>query len=235
MSARSPNAAGAPAPRPNFDRIAPLYRWLEYASLGRALERARLHHLPALPARRRALLLGDGDGRFTAQLLARQPWLSAQAVDLSPAMLRLLVRRVAPAARARLQTVCADARDWQPEIPCDLLVTHFFLDCLTTAEVAALVHRLATTSLAPGALWLLSEFRIPDGTWGWAARVYVRLLYAAFRVLTGLRVTALPDFRDALHTAGFKRLAVKHSLGGLLTAELWQLAPAAQEPVRGKA
>jgi hypothetical protein len=56
---------------PNFDRIARPYRWLEYLTLGRSLERAREVFLPLLKDRRQALILGDGDGRFTARLLAQ--------------------------------------------------------------------------------------------------------------------------------------------------------------------
>ena len=44
----------------NFDRLARPYRWLEYATFGRTLERCRFHFLPALTSARRALVLGDG-------------------------------------------------------------------------------------------------------------------------------------------------------------------------------
>ncbi len=88
---------------PRFDRVARLYRVLEYLSFGPMLERCRFHHLPALAAAdcSRALILGDGDGRFLARLLAACPELSAQAVDASPAMLRLLQ----PDLRNRAQSI----------------------------------------------------------------------------------------------------------------------------------
>ena len=69
--------------RLNFDRIARPYRWLEYLSLGRALERCRFHFLPRLRDCRRALVLGDGDGRFTAKLLDANPSVQVDAVDIS--------------------------------------------------------------------------------------------------------------------------------------------------------
>ena len=50
----------------NCDRIARWYRWLEYASFGRALERRRLEYLAATADARRVLILGEGDGRFLA-------------------------------------------------------------------------------------------------------------------------------------------------------------------------
>ena len=47
--------------QPNFDFVARPYRWLEYLTLGRALEHCRLHYLPSLLKRNRALILGDGE------------------------------------------------------------------------------------------------------------------------------------------------------------------------------
>ena len=205
---------------PNFDRIARPYRWLEYFTLGPILERTRNHHLPRVAHCRQALILGDGDGRFTARLLAYSPRMRADAVDLSPAMLRLLEARCA-ADSPRLAIHRADARSFGPQLPPDLVVTHFFLDCLTQNEVDTLAGAISAAS-APGTLWLVSDFRIPHGPVGWLASLYVRMLYLAFRMLTGLRVTRLPDHGSALRRSGFTRIAEHRSLFGILTTELWQ-------------
>jgi SAM-dependent methyltransferase len=89
---------------PNFDSLARPYRWMEYLTFGSALQRCRTHFLPQLsgrcPALGTALILGDGDGRFLARLLAANPHLSVDAVDTSAAMLRQLTRRAAAASPA---------------------------------------------------------------------------------------------------------------------------------------
>ena len=54
------------------------------------------------------------------------------------------------------------------------------------------------------------------------ARLLVRSLYLAFRLLTGLRTTHLPDYATPLTQAGLNRVAHQHRLAGLLTTELWQ-------------
>jgi len=196
---------------PNFDPVARIYRWAEYLSLGPLLQRTRTHFLPQLADRRRALVLGDGDGRFLAKLLAQNPALHATAVDTSEQMLKLLRARCDP---TRVQTIQADALTVALPPGTDLIVTHFFLDCFTQSEVDSLALRLAE----PGALWLVSDFRAGNPF----ARVYVRSLYFAFRVLTGLRVTHLSDPGAALTAAGFHRIAQHQSLGGLLYTELWR-------------
>jgi SAM-dependent methyltransferase len=224
---------------PNFDLIARPYRWCEYLTLGKALENCRNHFLPQLLDRHHALVLGDGDGRFLAQLLKHNSNLHADAVDISAAMLHLLRQRckaAVPNAALRLRTHHANALTFplqrESDAPdgydtpdgyggYDLVVTHFFLDCLTQPELDTLVTRIAPT-LAPGALWLISDFRIPAGPMRLPAKLLIRCLYLAFRVLTGLRTTRLPDHSTPLTQSGFTRIAHQHRLAGLLTTELWQ-------------
>jgi ubiquinone/menaquinone biosynthesis C-methylase UbiE len=206
----------------SFDALARPYRWLEYLTFGRSLERCRKYFLPRFAACRRALVLGDGDGRFVSALLATNPQIEADAVDGSASMLRELERRAASAAsRSRLRTHHANALGFMPDGPYDLVASHFFLDCLTQEQVEALCARVAP-HLAPEGMWVVSEFRIPHGPMRWPARVIVRLLYLGFRVLAGLRVKQLPDHAAAFQAAGLMRSAQSFSLGGILTAELWQ-------------
>jgi SAM-dependent methyltransferase len=212
---------------PDFNGIARPYRWLEYLTLGKALERCRTHYLPYLLQQKNALVLGDGDGRFLAQLLARNPQLHADAVDTSATMLQLLRQRceaTSPNATDRLHTHCANALTFPLDSSYDLVVTHFFLDCLTQPELNTLITRIAST-LSPGALWLISDFRIPDGLMHFPAKFLVRALYLAFRLLTGLRTTHLPDHVTPLTQAGLTRIAHQHRLAGILTTELWQVQP----------
>jgi ubiquinone/menaquinone biosynthesis C-methylase UbiE len=205
---------------PNYDRIAKAYRWLEYLMLGPLLERTRNYHLGRVTGCRQALILGDGDGRFTARLLEQNAAMRAEAVDVSGTMLELLAKR-ARASEGRLRTVQMDAREYVPRERPDLVCTHFFLDCFTQVDVDAMIARLAP-AVAPGCLWVVSDFRIPGGLMRFPARLYVRGLYFAFRVLTGLRTDRLPDFATPLLRAEFQLVAEHHLLFGLLTTELWK-------------
>lgn len=204
-----------------FNRIARLYRWAEYATFGRSLMQSRVHFLPALSQSMSALVLGDGDGRFTAELAHANPTLRIDAVDESPEMLRLLTRRT---PKNNLHTHCIDALRFTPQTTYDLIVTHFFLDCLTTQQVYGLTHCIVP-ACAPGTLWIVSEFDVPRGLLHWPARALIAALYLAFRILTGLTITRLPAWRDALHQAGFTPEATHPTLGGLLVSERWIFQP----------
>lgn len=197
----------------NFDPLARPYRWLEYLTFGPFLERCRFHFLHKLADRRRALILGDGDGRFTARFLADNPQATVLAIDSSLAMLDLLTRRVAnagPAARGRLQTRNEDLRAFCSPIGStfDLVVSHFFLDCLTEAEIASLVGQIKP-HLAPGALWLISEFAIPDRQpMKLVCQATIGSLYLAFRLFTGMKTRKLPRYGAQMREAGLDRKSV---------------------------
>ncbi len=211
-----------PATSANFDRIARPYRWLEYLSFGTMLERCRFCLVPQLASARRALIYGDGDGRFLARLLADNPHLHADVVDQSSAMLRLLESRVsAVGARDRICIHRADALAFELTGNYDLVVTHFFLDCFSTAEALALAQKIRP-HLSEDALWLVSEFAIPRGPAAIPAKSIIAALYAAFGLLTGLRTRTLPDYASALTHTGFAVAQRKMFLGGLLVSEVWK-------------
>ena len=204
-----------------FDRIAPWYRALEYLTFGRALEGRRFEYLNDLTAARRVLILGDGDGRFTARLATQHRDAQIDSVDLSARMLDLARGRIGPDSRVTLMHT--DARTFEPCGHYDAIVTHFFLDCLSSAETQTLVARISK-ALRPGSQWIVSEFQIPDREpMRFIARAIVSALYLAFRILTGLRVNRLLDHGAALSAHGFRRRDCQTALGGLLISELWQL------------
>jgi len=215
---------------PDFNRLAPLYQWMEFLTFGPWLSLTRFTFVSHITRSRRALVLGDGDGRFAVRLLRANPTFLVDAVEASSAMLQMLLRRAAPHTD-RLRVHLADARDWQPSTLgpgpcCDLIATHFFFDCLTQAEVESLARRLRS-AVSPSALWVVSEFAIPASWFGrLIARPVVAILYESFGLLTGLTVRSLPDHACALRLAGFDLQERRTRLAGLLIAELWCAGPA---------
>ena len=207
---------------PNFDRLASIYRWMEWLTFGPFLHRCRYAFLPGFSARRHALVIGDGDGRFTASLESSNLTIKVDAVDASEAMLRQLTAR---ASSARIRAHHADARAFMPpNRDYDLIATHFFLDCLTTEEVADLASRLRRDA-STNAIWVVSEFAVPPNLYGRTlARPLIRALYLAFALLTKLRVRKLPDYHAALTRSGWSLLEQRTFLGGLLVSQMYRRA-----------
>jgi len=207
-----------------FDRLARAYRWMEYFSFGPYLQQCRRLRIVEMTTCRHALVYGDGDGRFLAELMRRAPEIRATAVDASSKMLLRLARRLPPETPVRL--VHADALECEParfpEAPFDLVVSHFFLDCLNETEMATLLAHV-NDAADEAALWVVSDFAIPQraparllGAW------IVRGLYLAFGLLTGLRTRRLPDHPRAMREAGWMLEDRHELLFGLLVSESWR-------------
>jgi len=205
----------------NCDRIAPVYRWLEYAAFGQQLEKHRIAFLHAAAGRRHALVLGDGDGRFTHALAIDYPDLEIDFLDISAGMIRRARKRLASFPKVRIFQ--ADALQFTfPEEQYEIVFTHFFLDCFTSADLEVLMPHVAR-SLAPRASWIVSEFRQAPAGW---RKLYTKtllgIMYLFFRFATGLKTSRLPDYDSALQAAGFSKQTEKVSRGGLIVSEVWR-------------
>jgi len=197
----------------NCDCIARCYRWLEYAGFGRALEHRREALLADVANARRALVLGDGDGRALAALLAAAPNVQIDYVDVSARMLQLARQR---AGSVRVAYHQGDALSTPlPSEEYDLIVTHFFLDCFEEEDQARLIACVARAA-TPQAKWLVSEFRKPG--------LLVRALYLFFRVTTGLKTRRLVDHHPLFQRFGFRLARSESAWHGRLASELWMHA-----------
>lgn len=211
----------------NFDRIAPHYRWLELLCAGPLLQHCRTAFLGELPSPRHALIVGEGNGRFLVDFLRAHPEAQVTCVEASAAMLRLARARLAASGldSRSVEFLHADILTWVPP-PCrfDLLVTHFFLDCFRSDQLAAIIARLAAAA-ASEARWLVADFREPAaGLAKWRARAVIQSLYFFFRRAARLSATHLtpPDALLARH--GFVLRERRTWDWGLLHSDLWAAA-----------
>jgi SAM-dependent methyltransferase len=202
-------------------RLAQWYRWIEYAAFGRTLERSRFEFLPKLSEARRVLVLGEGDGRTLARLLALAPQAHFHVTELSPEMILLASARTGNVDRITFD--CGDAllANW-PSACCDAIVTHFFLDCFAENDARRLIRNLAT-ALRPGGIWLIGEFAIPRKGWRRLhAQIWIGTMYRFFGITTRLRTKALPPIEDLMREAGMERIARRDRRAGLIVSEIWR-------------
>jgi len=209
----------------SFDRLAPHYRWMEWLLAGGKLQRCRTAFLREIPAPRRVLMLGEGNGRCLAELLRAHPSADVTCVDASARMLECARSRVRAngLGDARITFIHADALHWQPPAPeFDLLVTHFFLDCFRADQLAALVPRLAAAA-TQDARWLLADFSEPSSGFGkWRARWILRAMYFFFRRATRLPATRLTPPDAFLRASGFALRKRRFADWGLMHSDRWE-------------
>ncbi len=200
--------------RANFDSLARGYSTFEWLAFGRGLERARFCLLDHLRDCRDILLLGDGDGRCLAQLAKIAPNARLHYVDASPAMLARAKSRLNEPEHARVTFTCADVFRWNPPLTSyDAIVTLFFLDCFSEADVKALVSKVQP-ALRPGAHWLWADFVLPArGMARWRAQAWLCVMYTFFRWQTGLTTRVLPASEKILGAANWQPLAAQEFHG----------------------
>ena len=210
----------------SFDAVAPWYRALETIAFGDALQRCRVACLNEIESPRQALVVGEGNGRFLCELLRAYPGVQVDCVDASERMLQLARSRIEmeqPDRADQVRYLLRDMTSWAPsDNHYDLVVTHFLLDCFPEAELADVIKNLASAARSE-AVWLLADFRLPDG--GFArpqARVWLVAMYQFFRLTARIRATELIDPTPYLQANGFA-LAGQHLFRrGMLKSELWR-------------
>jgi ubiquinone/menaquinone biosynthesis C-methylase UbiE len=203
----------------NCDTIARTYRWLEYAAFGNTLQRRRCEFLNVIGHAQTALVIGDGDGRFVAELHKRHPQMEVDSIDLSAEMVSLARRR---ASSPRVRFLKADARSVIfPRDRYDLIVTHFFLDCFSEADASDLIARIGSVA-GSTTRWIVSEFRTPPAGWpALHAALWLRTMYLFFRMTTGLSTRRLPRYHESLAANGFTLEREVTERFGLVASESW--------------
>jgi ubiquinone/menaquinone biosynthesis C-methylase UbiE len=207
----------------SFDTLAPFYRSLEVVTAGGILQRCRTAFLAEATGCRRALMLGEGPGRFLVELLRANPGVQVTCVERSPRMIEEARRQLTESELARVRFEQADALTWQPPRGVfDLVVTHFFLDCFRREELQALVLKIAG-SATEDARWLLADFREPETGWRrWRARAVLAMMYGFFRRATALSASRLTPPDEFLAAGGFRLAARRLANCGLAHSDLWQ-------------
>jgi ubiquinone/menaquinone biosynthesis C-methylase UbiE len=204
----------------NFDRIAPHYRWLERLVFGDRLQAARTAFVRQISPAQRALVVGEGNGRFLEVLLREHQSVRVDCLDASTRMLGLARRH---AGEERVRYLHADIRQAQLLVASyDLIVTHFFLDCLTETELRHVIARLSRAA-KDRATWLIADFCLPSHGWSrMRARLLISAMYFFFRAVAGIEARCLLDYAPLLSTEGFTLTNEVFSPNEMIRSQIWQ-------------
>jgi len=206
----------------SFDNLARPYAVLEHLLFGRKLEQARDFHLEALDTRKpgKALILGEGDGRFTYKALHTNPKLSVDSIEQSFEMRRLAQSRIEKLGNRGKDRYCQiknDALQYSfPQNEYDFVITQFFLDCFRTENANQLIVGINRALKVEGK-FLYLDFSIPNGrSTYWLSHGLVAFLYLFFRATTNIEARSLPllSWPKSLEARSKRRL-----MKGLLTCE----------------
>ena len=215
-------AKAGPAPTTGFDRVAWCYDALAALAFGPALQRAQRAALVELPAGApHVLILGGGAGWVLAEVLRQRPRATVLYLEASPNMLaraQARLHRTWPLAGPQVEFRHGTQAALGPMETFDVLVTFFVLDCIAAGDIGGALHRLRQAQ-RPGAPWLLADFR--PATRGWR-RMLLRMMYAFFRLTTGLRAREMPNLRLLLGALGLRRCSREVFFGGAVEGAVFR-------------
>jgi ubiquinone/menaquinone biosynthesis C-methylase UbiE len=213
----------------SFDALAPWYRTLEWIAFGDDLQHCRVACLGDITSPRRALIVGEGNGRFLCELLRLHPGIEVDCLDASQHMLLLARRRLQrelPERTRRVRFLHHDIMAWAaPERHYDLLVTHFVLDCFPEAALTGIIKKLARAA-TDDANWLLADFCVPaSGMARFRARAWLAAMYLFFRLTARIQASELIDPTPFLRVEGLGLARQQLFRKGMLKSELWRGTP----------
>jgi ubiquinone/menaquinone biosynthesis C-methylase UbiE len=199
---------------------------LEWIAFGDALQRCRVACLGEIAAPHRALIVGEGNGRFLCELLRLHPGVEIDCIDASQRMLQLARKRVEDElgdAGECVRFLHREITSWSPpEHHYDLLVTHFVLDCFPEVTLTGIMRKLARAA-TDDANWLLADFCIPrNGMTRFRARGWLAAMYLFFRITARIEAGELIDPTLFMRAGGFVSARQHLFQKGMLKSEIWR-------------
>lgn len=210
----------------SFDRIAPVYRLMEFVLAGNKLHRCRTAWLDVVPHPESVLLLGEGHGRALVECCRRFEKTPITYIDSSRQMIH---QARAALLRERLdvrnvQFIHADVFEWleNNQTTYTHIITNFFLDCFTPVQIDQLI-KLISRHTRMDTHWLLADFNLPEAGWmRLRSRLILGGMYLFFKYATRLPATSLTPIDGMLQRSGFQLQQRREYEWGLLRSDWWQ-------------
>ncbi len=208
-----------------YNRLAPVYVWLERLAFGNALMKARLALMSELKEAKQILILGEGDGRFLRRAFDLVPRAQFVVLEQSPKMIELAKNRFSSSELRHIDFITADiSTALSPNLKgqFDVIISCFFLDMFETAEIRNIIETFSPY-LKGTKYWYYVDFRQADKGWqAFHSRVYLRLMYWFFAWQTGLKTQDLVNPHSLFEVLGFKLIKRNVTHFSFLTTCLYQ-------------
>lgn len=215
--------------RRTYDFVAPFYPLLERLAFGGGLTEARSASVRPVASAERALLIGEGNGRFLAHCLKEKIGGSITVVDASKKMLSLVRSRIhGIKLETKLELIHADFCEWRPSEPdFDVVVTHFFLDLFRPESQRRIIEKITALSTAK-TIWMNVDSRpVIQSRFH---RVIDWLQYRFDQLLSGIEADRHYDCAATIKECGWEVQEEQPSCGGTIFSQL--LSAPLESPLR---
>lgn len=211
-----------------FEPIAPYYDYLVQCTSGRLLSQQACSLFSELKTTTNVLVIGDGSGKITEQLLTEHSVAHLYYVEISPTLVSQAKRRLNKFVTATTQIDFIQQDIFETELPfqkIDIVLTPYFLDLWNDHQLDVLIRKIAMT-LKENGLWYVADFNSDiyhnKGILNFLQRGLLRMLYLFFRWTVKLTTTRLPDIGLGFRNNGFIVMNQKCRGKGLLVTMVWK-------------
>ena len=198
----------------NFNKIAPFYDDLVKLVFGDSVQNATNHYLNQIPGNSKILILGGGTGQLLDEMNHLSCGSNVTYVDAAQGM--VAQAKLRKHKNISVKFLCLSVFELDQE-PFDVIITPFFLDLFSNAELQVLSSRLKGF-LPKGGYWLFSDFVTSGSIY---QKLFIRFLYLLCGFACGVTSTKLPNY-DIVFGNEFSLLSDNLSSRGLITSRIYR-------------
>ncbi|HJP64333.1 MAG TPA: class I SAM-dependent methyltransferase [Mucilaginibacter sp.] len=182
----------------NYNNSAWFYDKLSRLIYGKALIKAQVYLLDAIPAGSKILIAGGGTGGILEEIAKLYPsGLKITYVEVSGKMMALSKKRVS--GENKVDFINAPVENVPLPTDYDVVITPFLFDNFTEENLRKIFSHIHQ-SLKTGGLWLNTDFKL---TGKWWQRILLRSMILFFRVICRIEATKLPDIEKRFNETGY--------------------------------
>lgn len=204
-----------------FDIVSPIYDLCVYLAFGNTLNNLQLEALSKIPACESCLIIGGGSGKILKQCIGLELANQYYYCELSNRMIQKSMRRLNKAVATKVK-FANDVDSWTTKF--DLIILPFVLDCYAETEVNQMINSL-TKRLSTNGHILIVDFNEENiagfQPQGWQ-RSFIRLLFAFFNLIAGIKTKRLPPIFKIAQQLELSLVNRWDRKSGWLQASLWK-------------
>ena len=198
-----------------YNRLAPFYTVSAKLVFGNTLQRAQKFFLDQIRDSDRVLILGGGSGELLTALLRQHPRVKIDYVDISPRMIELARRKNHNPDNVNF--IIGTERQI-PEGQYSVIITNFYLDLFNDQTLEQIIHQIKP-NLAANVTWLATDF-VSEKIWH---KVFLGMMYAFFKIVTGMQTHTLPHWQGALTKSGMQEHISKKFYRGFIKSSVYKI------------
>ncbi len=204
----------------NYDAAAWFYDGLAQLVFGKALVKAQRFLVKHISAEKNILIVGGGTGWILEEIAAVQSaGLKIVYVEISAKMLHLSKQR--NCGKNTVEFVHAAIEEYKINQSFDVILTPFLFDNFSEQRIQT-VFRQLNSSLNPGGLWMLSDFRVEKSYAGYWQKVILQLMYWFFGWICSVEARRLVDLEAYFKAGKYSLQSQKKFYGGFIVSQVYQ-------------